>query len=218
MINVKFTHQLPDEPYKQTTAKKKTVECVYNGPEFLLVRQWEQTGVCLNVERMSNNKEELEASIVDDGPTYDFFVFSAKDHPWEAAYFTGFYTHGDVDNYEEMLPTGEKWVYEYKNGDGIVEHCHALNELKYDKNLKVFTQPKFIGHPINSADFWNGISLQVEYYDRVLSGDLSRLSDETIAEAREYQTFLRDLPTKYKGVDHWKIAFPKHPDLGNIQI
>lgn len=212
-ITKNFIHKLPDEPNKQTTAKNKTVECTYNGPQYILIRMLEQSGICLNPERYGDDKEALEASIVDDGPVYDFFVIDANEHPWEAAYFTGFYDHGEVANYEETLPTGEKWVYEYANDNGIVEHCHAVNEMKYDKNLKVFTRPPFISHPINSVEFWEGVANQTNEFNKLVSGDLSKYSNETIVEIREYQKFLTELPTKYRGVDHWKISFPKYPNL-----
>lgn len=213
-ITKNFIHKLPDEPNKQATTKNKTVECTYKGPQFLLVRMLEQSGICLNVERYGDDKEALEATIVDDGPVFDFFVLDADQHPWEAAYLTGFYSHGEVANYEEILPTGEKWVYEYANDNGIVEHSHAINEMKYDKNLNVFTRPKFIGHPVNSVDFWSGSAAQAVEFERLLAGDLSKYSNETIADIRAYHKFLVELPTKYKNVDHWKIAFPQYPNLG----
>ncbi len=213
-ITKNFIHKLPDEPNKQATTKNKTVECTYHGPQFILVRMLEQSGICLNPERYGDDKEALEASIVDDGATYDFFVLDAETHPWEAAYLTGFYSHGDVDNYEETLPNGEKWVYEYANNNGIVEHSHAINELKYDKNLKVFTRPKFIVHPVNPVDFWAGVENQKDQFDRIVAGDLSKYSNESIAEIREYHKFLGEVSTVYKGVDHWKIKFPKYPNLG----
>ena len=213
IITKNFIHKLPDEPNKQSTSKNKTVECTYSGPQFLLVRMLEQSGICLNVERYSDEKGPLEASIVDDGPMYDFFVLDANEHPWEAAYLTGFYSHGEVENYEETLPTGEKWVYEYANDNGIVEHSHAINEMKFDKNLNVFTRPKFITHPVNPVDFWQGVSEQTTAFDRILAGDLTKYSNETIAEINGYHTFLKELPVKYKNVDHWKIKFPKYPNL-----
>ncbi len=214
MITKKFTHQLPDQPYKQAATQNKTVECTYHGPQFLLVRMLEQTGVCLNVERYNDDKDALEATIVDDGPVFDFFVLDAEAHPWEAAYLSNNYSHGEVTDYEETLPTGEKYVYAYKDGQGIIGDCHAINELKYDKNLKVFTKPKFVTHPINPVDFLTTIENQKKEFDRIVAGDLSKYSNETIAEIRSYHKFLIDAPTKYAGIDHWKIQFPKYPNFG----
>ena len=213
-INKKFLHKLPDQPYKQAATKNKTVECTYHGARFLLVRMLEESGTCLNVERYSDEREPLEASIVDDGPVYDFFVLDAEEHTWEAAYLSNAYSHGEVTDYEETLPTGEKYVYEYKDGAGVIGDCHAIGEMKYDKNLKVFTRPKFITHPINPADFISSVERQAEEFGRLLAGDLTKYSNETIAGIREYHKFLTELPVTYKGVDHWKIKFPKYPDLG----
>ena len=213
MITKKFTHQLPDQPYKQAATKNKTVECTYQGPQYLLVRMLEKSGTCLNVERYNDDKEALEATIVDDGDTYDFFVLDAETHPWEAAYLSSNYSHGEVTDYEETLPTGEKYTYAYKDGAGVIGDCHAINELKYDKNLKVFTKPKFVTHPINPADFLASIENQKKEFDRLVAGDLSRYSNEVIADIKSYHKFLSEVPTKYVGVDHWKIQFPQYPNL-----
>lgn len=213
MITKKFTHQLPDQPYKQAATKNKTVECTYQGPQFMLVRMLEQTGICLNIERYNDEREPLELSIVDDGPVYDFFVLDAEANPWEAAYLSGNYTHGEVADYEETLPSGEKYVYMYKDGQGAIGDCHAINGLKYDKNLKVFTRPKFITHPINPVDFLTSIDTQAKEFSRIIAGDLSKYSDEVIADIKSYHKFLTDVPSKYAGVDHWKIQFPKFPNL-----
>lgn len=213
-INKKFTHLLPDQPYKQPATQNKTVECTYTGAKYLLVRMLEQSGTCLNVERYGDDKEALEATIVDDGPVYDFFVLDAEAYPWEAAYLSNAYTHGEVTDYQETLPTGEKYVYAYKDGAGVIGDCHAINELKYDKNLKVFTKPKFISHPINPVDFLTSVQSQKGDFDRIVAGDLSKYSNETITEIRAYHKYLTDLPTTYAGVDHWKIPFPKYPNLG----
>jgi hypothetical protein len=173
----------------------------------------EKSGTCLNVERYNDDREALEATIVDDGDTFDFFILDAETHPWEAAYLSNNYSHGEVTDYEETLPTGEKYVYAYKDGQGIISDCHAINELKYDKNLKVFTKPRFVTHPINPVDFMTTIENQKKEFDRVIAGDLSKYSNETIVEIRSYHKFLSDVPTKYVGVDHWKIQFPKYPNL-----
>ena len=212
-INKKFTHKLPDQPYKQPATQNKTVECTYTGPRYLLVRMLEQSGTCLNVERYNDDKEALEATIVDDGPVYDFFVLDAEEYPWEAAYLTNSYIHGDVTDYEETLPTGEKYVYAYKDGTGIISDCHAINEMKYDKNLKVFTRPKFITHPINPVDFLINIDNAKTEFDRLVAGDLSKYSNEVIAEIHAYHQYLTNFKTTYAGVDHWKVPFPKYPNL-----
>lgn len=213
MINKKFTHQLPDQPYKQSASQNKTVECTYSGPRYLLVRMLEQTGICLNAERYGDDKEALEQSIVDDGPVYDFFVLDAEEHPWEAAYLLNCYTHGDVQDYEETLPTGEKFTYVYKDGTGVISNCHAINEMKYDKNLRIFTKPKFLTHPINPVDFQISIENQKKEFDRIVAGDLTRYSNEAILEIRAYHEWLSNFSTRYAGVDHWKIPFPKYPNL-----
>ncbi len=213
MIKKKFIHQLPDQPYKQTASKNLTVECEYYGPQFLLLRINEQTKSVVCVERYSDEKEPLEASIVDDGPVWDFVVLDAAEHTWEAAYVTGAYTHGTVPDYEETLPTGEKYTFVYPDGAGIVGTCHAIEGLKYDKNLKMYTRPGFVAHPLNSVSFWESVDQQKLEFEKVLAGDLSKYSNDVIVDIRNYHEFLSTVKTRYQGVDHWKIGWPKFPNL-----
>jgi hypothetical protein len=215
LITKKFTHLLPDQPYKQTASKNTTVECTYEGPKYLLLRLHEQTGVIRCVERYGADKAELEASIVDDGHDWDFVVLDAEANTWEAAYLTGSYTHGEVADYSETLPSGGKYEFVYPDGCGVIGSCHAIEGLKYDKNLNIYTKPKFISHPINPVDFWQGVTAQKEEFDRLVSGDLSKFSDEQIAEIRAYHEFLKTAATTYQGIDHWKLAWPKFPDMRN---
>lgn len=210
----KFVHQLPDQPYKQSASKNITVECEYDGPRYLLLRINEKTSTVLMAERYSNDEGFLETTIVDDGDEFDFVVLDTNDHPWEAAYITHSYTHGEVADYEETLSTGEKYSYTYPDGTGVIAACHAIEGLKYDKNLKVYTKPKFLVHPINPLDFWQSNANQLAEIERVLAGDLTNFTDERIAEIRSYRDYLATLKTKYNGVDHWKIPSPKYPDLG----
>lgn len=213
MITKKFIHQLPDQPYKQTAAKNITVECEYHGPEFLLLRIREESKVVVCVERFSDDKAQLEASIVDDGDTWDFVVLDAKEHTWEAAYLTGAYTHGEVPDYSETLPTGEQYVHVYPDGAGIVGACHAIEGLKYDKNLSIYTRPNFISHPINSVSFWEGVDMQKTEFEKLLASDLSKYNNDTIADIRAYHAFISTAKSKYSAVDHWKITWPKYPNL-----
>jgi len=213
MITKKFTHQLPDQPFKQTAAKNLTVECEYSGPEFLLVRIKEENKTVVCVERYGDDQAALEASIVDDGNIWDFVVLDAKEHTWEAAYLTGAYSHGEVPDYKETLPTGEQYEFVYPDGNGVIGTCHPVEGLKYDKNLKVYTRPNFVSHPINSISFWEGVELQKAEFVKLLSSDLSKYNNETIADIQNYHDFVSTVKTKYHGVDHWKISWPKYPNL-----
>jgi len=213
MITKKFTHQLPDEPYKQSAGKNLTVECEYQGPRFLLVRIKEETRSVVCVERYGDERDPLEASIVDDGNIWDFAILDAEQNTWEAAYLTSSYTHGTVADYEESLPTGEKYSFVYPDGSGVIGSCHAIEGLKYDKNLKIFTRPKFNSHPLDSVSFWESVELQKIEFEKILSGDLSKYSNEVIADIRAYSDFLKTAKSRYQNVDHWKFSWPKFPNL-----
>ena len=208
-----FIHTLPDEPYKVTSRLNKTVECEYSGPRYHVVRMLEKEGIVLNVERSGEDREALEETIVDDGPIYDFFILDADANPWEASFLTHAYSHGEVQDYEETLPTGEKYLYQLLDGHGIIEQFHAVNTMKYDKSSNVFTKPPFITHPITKSEFWEGIDNQIREFHKMEEKGLSQYSSKQVADITDYKNFLVEAKTKYANVDHWKIPFPKYPDL-----
>lgn len=208
-----FIHTLPDEPYKTTSRLNKTVQCEYSGARYHVVRMLEKDGTVLNVERSGEDKEALEATIVDDGPVYDFFILDADTHPWEAAYLTHAYSHGEVADYEETLPTGEKYLYQLLDGHGIIEQFHAVNTMKYDKGSNVFTKPPFVTHPITKTEFWDGVDNQLKEFNKMIERGSSQYSEKQLADITAYRDFLAAAKSNYGSVDHWKISFPNYPDL-----
>lgn len=207
-----FIHTLPDEPYKTTSRLNKTVQCEYNGPRYHVVRMLEKDGTVLNIERSGDDKEAMEASIVDDGPIYDFFVLDADSHPWEAAYLSHAYSHGTVDDYEETLPDGSKYQYQLLDGHGIIEQFHSHNSMKYDKGSGVFTKPPFVTHPITKSEFWEGLDNQIKEMSK-LAEKTSQYTSKQIADIEAYVSALTDIKSKFVNVDHWKIPFPLYPNL-----
>lgn len=209
-----FIHTLPDEPFKNTSRLNKTVQCEYNGARYHVVRMLEKEGIVLNVERSGDDREFLESTIVDDGHLYDFFILDAETHTWEAAFLTHAYSHGEVPDYEETLPTGEKYIQPFLDGHGIVEQFHPLNAMKYDKELGVFTRPPFITHPITKTEFWESQDNQLRDINKMLEANSSKYTAKQLADLTAYRDFLQGAKAKYGSVDHWKIPFPTFPDLG----
>jgi hypothetical protein len=212
-MNKKFIHVVADQPYKQNSSKNITVECEYQGQRYLLCRLDVKTSKVVFVERSGDDKNWLESTIVDNEPDYDFFVLDADVHTWEAAYLTNNYTHGEVADYEETLPTGEKYQFARKDFDGIINESHGVGELVYNKAQNVFVRPPYVSHPVNPVSFWEAVDEQTKYLNKVMAGDLSKFSEDQIKELKEYLSFLTTAKTKYNGVDHWKIQFPIYPSL-----
>jgi hypothetical protein len=209
-----FVHVVADEPYKQTASKNITVQCEYNGPRYLLTRVDIKTNKVVFVERTGDDREFLESTFVDNEPDYDFFILDADVHTWEAAYLTNSYSHGEVPDYEETLPTGEKYVYARKDFNGIISESHPIGELKYNAAQNTYVRPPFVSHPISKTEFWESQVSQLANLSKLLEKNISKYSDTQIAEAKAWHKFLSELSTKYNGVDHWKIPFPTtYPDL-----
>lgn len=208
----KFTHVLPDEPNKQTTKKNLAVECEYQGQQYLLARVVEQTGTIVYVERGGDSQEFLE-SFIREEQGFQFIIIDANVNTWEAAYLTGHYTHGEVADYTEVLPTGETYVYQWADGGGIITQSHNINQLKFVAGTNSFVRPAYATLPITPQSFQELIKNHTSDMEKI-QHDTSRFTSEQLANVATYLNWLNTAGDRYKGVDPWKIPFPVYPNLG----
>lgn len=207
-----FTTVLPDEPYKTTTKKNYTIECTYDGPAYLLIRVKEEDGSIVCIDRESDSLEQLETFKIDQHRldpegVYQVVVDAAKD-TWEAAYLTGYYTHEPFPDYEETLPTGEKWTYHYDDESCAVEQPFYVNDMFYVKATGTFKRPRYRVHAVAKSDFWTGLQTNIESTQAILDKGADGFNEEQVEKIKTYLDAVKAIPTKYKDVDHWKIPFP----------
>jgi len=207
----KFIHVLPDEPNKTTTKKNIQVECEYSGMQYLLIRVFESTGEVVYVERQSDNKQELENDPrKEEG--FKFMVLDADQNTWEAAYLTGNYTHGVVEDYTETLPTGETYTFKWSDGGGVIGQSHEINRLKYSQGINTYIRPPYITLPVTKQGFQEMVK---SHQDNMLKAkeDPSRYTSEQMTAIDAYLGWLNSAADKYKDVDPWKIPTPNYPNL-----
>jgi hypothetical protein len=205
-MNKNFTVTLPDEPYKTTTALNKTVACVYTGPRYLAICVIDETGEIKYVARRGESLAEIDqATLVDDDPATEFYVIDANDHTFAAAYLTGRYTHGDVEDFEVVHPDDlGTWTYHYDDGTGIIGQCFYGQDMKYVNGQ--FTAPRYREHACRRQDVIDSCSHIASLVETSLQNN--DYSDEDRTKLEEYIVWLRAVPTAYANIDHWKIPFP----------
>jgi hypothetical protein len=207
----KFTHVLPDEPNKTSTKKNIQVECEYSGMQYLLIRVIESTGEVVYVERQSDNRQELETdNRKEDG--FTFIILDADQHTWEAAYLTGNYTHGVVADYQETLPTGETYVFQWADGGGVIGQSHEINKLKYSAGTNNYIRPPYFVLPVTNQGFLDMVESHKADMLKAKE-DPSRYTKEQMDTIDSYLGWLSTAADKYKGVDAWKIPTPTYPNL-----
>jgi hypothetical protein len=214
-----FVHVLPDEPNKSATTKNLTVECVYTGPQFLLIGVRE--GFVQQIEGSSNSREVLEADLRFTGerkdPNMSYVILDADVHTWEAAYLNYQYTHGDVADYTTTLPTGETWTYVWNDQggtSGVINQCHRVGGLKYNESTKTYTRPPYVTFQTSTPAQWEeGITGQIKIMEEALMNN-AKYTKAQLEEISEYKKYLDSAIAKYKGVDVWKIPTPKYPSMG----
>ncbi len=208
----KFTTVLPDEPYKTATKKNITVEVTYKGPRYLLLRCRVEDGSIMCVDRASDDYDFLQTLITTNEPELFFVTLDAEVNTWEAAYLTHNYEHGEIDNYVEVLPTGEKYEYWYDDFVGAINQPFYVNDLFYDKGTNSFKRPRYRVHAVAKEDFWASVESNLKTFESVMNRIDSYPADKQQAIKDHYE-FLKGAKAKYGSIDHWKIPFPGMPPL-----
>lgn len=202
-----FKAVLPDEPYKTTTKKNITVDCIYTGRRFLLIRL-NGDGTMFALERGAETEAELEPfkmtpeQLALDGDTFQI-VLDAEVNTWEAAHITHDYEHGEVPNYKETLPTGEVYEYHYDDFCAALDQPFYVNDMRYDIPTKTWIRPRYRVHAVTRQDFLAGMAVQARVFKEAY--DSGKYLAEDMEKFKTYYEFCQSVPTKYANVDHWKI-------------
>lgn len=210
-----FTAVLPDEPYKTTTKLNRTVECFYVGTRYVLARVEKSDGKIYCVDGYSETLEGLDSSRLPaevlNAEGHEQVVVDAEVDTWIAAHLTHEYEHVAVPNYVETLPTGEVYEYVYDDLHSAVSQPYYTNDAYYKKETNSWIRPRMRTHAITRASFLDGVASQTATIQEIV--DRNVLTADRQAEAVSYLNFLKEIPTKYANIDHWKIKFPKYPNL-----
>lgn len=208
-----FQTVLPDEPYKTTTKKNITVDCIYTGRRFLLIRL-NGDGTMFALEKQADTEAELDLykmtpeQLALDGNTFQI-VLDAETHVWEAAHITHDYEHGEVPNYKETLPTGETYEYQYDDFNGALTQPFYVNDIRYDIHTKTWIRPRYRVHAITRQDFLASMATQAKIYKEAYESGTYLPEDKEKIKA--HYEFCDSVPTKYANIDHWKIPCPNPP-------
>jgi hypothetical protein len=211
-----FVTIMPDEPYKTTTSKNITVDCVYTGRRYLLIRL-NNDGTMFCLERAEETLEQLENYKLTDeqlAAEKQFqVIMDAEVNTWEAAHLTHDYEHSEVPDPTFTMPSGETWTYHYDDFHGALDQPYYVNDMRYDRSTRTWIRPRYRVHAITKESFWAGLADQTKRYEEAATS--SAYLPEQLAKIKEHRDWLKSAPTKYAGVDHWKIPYPVAPPAIN---
>jgi hypothetical protein len=207
MITKTFTVTIPNEPFTTNTSEGKTVECTYRGPRFVVIST--RDGVVQTHEGYFEKAEEYDATqFVDDQDEYH--LIDADAHPLEISFLTQEYTNENIDNYEETLPTGEVYDYDYPDDSGILDSVfYRWSDWTYDPATDTFSDLEFHGPLITDEEFANSVQMKLDLVDSI---DMSAFDADLVQALQDYKQFFVDVDTTYPGVAKWKIPFPNMPE------
>lgn len=204
-----FTTVMPDEPYKTSTKNNNTVDCIYTGGRYLLIRV-NNDGSVFCLERQEETLEALEKYklTAEQLAAENQFqvVMDAEVNTWEAAHLTHEYEHSEVPDPTFTLPTGETWTYHYDDYHGALDQPYYVNDMHYDRATNTWVRPRYRVHALTKESFWSGMEEQLKAFETAAQS--TAYLPEKLAKIKEHRDWLKAAPTRYAGVDHWKIPYP----------
>lgn len=203
----KFIVAIPDEPYKNSLTQNKSVEITYTGPNFLVITYDPENNRVHAADGYFVSEEEIDLSTFADDK-FNFAVINAENHLLECSLITNFYTHDNLDNYEEILPTGEKFEYSYSI-NGALDDLFNRWSLKYYPDTNTFSTLEYQEFPTIREKFLESVYQHIllmtaEKEKAAEAGE----SEETLARYDEIISWCENFESTYGNIDHWKIPFP----------
>jgi hypothetical protein len=204
-----FTTTMPDEPYKTTTKMNITVDCVYTGKRYLLVR-FNNDGTMFALEKQGETLPEVEMYKLTEqqlAAEKQFqLIIDAEVNTWEAAHLSHEYEHAAVADPTFTLADGSTWTYHYDDYHGALSQPYYTNDMRYDRATNTLIRPRYRTHAITKDSFWANMDVQLKAFEAA-AGSTSYLPEQLTA-IRQHRDWLKTAAAKYAVEDHWKIPFP----------
>ena len=215
-IRKTFTVAYPDEPYKTTTALGNSFECTYVGPRYLLIQ----------VDNDDHEVREAGRADVAGDPgidpagyeqdEYSYVVLDASASDQNAlicAYITDEYTHPDVPDYSEEITDADgntyTWEHVYEGTTGMLPHIYWNNTLKYNPTTETWTMPTFREHVNSRESVMDTAAENAAAIRRALADSTQDFTADERTKLDDHASWLESLPTRYEGINHWKIPYPE---------
>lgn len=209
-----FTWTRPDEPYKTAATGTRTIDITYKGGRYLLVEVDPREGTGSMIRESDNlNDPELDRSQFKPNQ-FTYVLVDADELPGLACSLTLNYTHADPNDWTETLTDADgntfTWEHIYDETTGLIEHetTGVNGGYKYNSSTGQWEGPEYRTHMVAREDALEGWARQATELQNALdSASEKGLTEGQIAEITTYKEFLESIPTKYAGIDHWKIPF-----------
>lgn len=213
-IKHNFTIAMPNQPYVDDFSEGKTQAATYTGAKYIKVQYDLADGTVRNILNEADTLEELNARPVGIMEGHAPLEIDATVHPKIAAYLSGNYDTGPVEDYSEDLGTtdadgnAETWTYYWNDNKGVLSQIYLRDTIKWVDNN--FVGPEFRAHAVSEENFKSSVANRITQDTAELARD-GVYTDEEKAEIQNHKAFLESIETKYAGIKHWKLVFPSSP-------
>ena len=139
MFTKEFSIAMPNEPLKNDFSDNTTITGTYKGPRYIKIEYNNESKVVGNWIDEGDTEAEFAGNPVAEGYT-STTLDADVDTKW-VAYITGFYSTGDVADYEEDLGTtddngdAEKWTFYWFDETGVLGQIYEQGTMKFEPAL-----------------------------------------------------------------------------------
>lgn len=203
-MNKEFNVNLPDQPYSTEYTLGKTVTCVYEGARYLEIVVDKLSKKFKHFGSMSDDKDQIVLSVLSD--TEVAYVIDAAAYTIEVSLLLNQYRHADIDDYVEVLQTGEEYREVYPKTTGILDFIYD-RDLTYDgKKFSKLTHRK---PPVTDESMRLTVAAQLSYFN-ALKDEAIEIGD---SDARKQQIdkmikWLETYEEVYAGIPAYKVPYP----------
>lgn len=206
-----FTVNIPDEPFTNNFSKGNTVTIRYNGPRYIVIEKNIKSGRLENEMFLANKLEDIESANLICKSTCEKFIVDASENPLVASLITNSYTYDEVDDYIEVLPTGEEYIVSFPTGAILSFYFNRMHIIVKDG---VIDELEYVTPPVSDESFAETVKFQLSMYElEKLEAEEVGSPADILAKYDSMIKWLKTYKTKYKGVPAYKIPYPIFENL-----
>lgn len=206
---IDFTITIPNEPWITDTSEGKTIACSYIGPRYVLISIDSNNVVQTHEGYFSSADDYDPNNYADDKYTYHLVDANNPAHTAHIAFITNLYTNENHPNFEETLPDGSIYNYDYADEEGVMDQIfQRFSGFTYDPVTETFSDLQFVEMNITREDWLKSVQTNIDLANAV---DRSIQTDEMNTAIDEFIAYFTNIETTFAGVSYWKIPFIAAP-------
>jgi len=203
-----FSIELPKEPYSSDMTDAQTITCTYTGNRYISVVVDKDTNKLINYVDTGEEVDDIDLDGYVPQDNELVVTLDANSDPVLASLLTLEYTHDVIDDYVEVLSTGEEYRVVYPGPGGILDFVYNRHSITYTDGQ--FNLP-LESVPVDDDNMLNTVNIQLENHKQLKAEAIDNgKDDEVISQYNEMISWLETYEDTYiaAGIPAHKVPWP----------